>query len=210
MTSRCVNVRAMSGSFLRTRRRTTALGALTAAVAAVALLISPAAADPVRPRSTVPDGTVTLGDSVMLGARTQLRDRDFAVDAAVSRQAATGPGLLRAKGARLPRNVVVHLGTNGTFDLPTCRRIVKTAGPQRVVFFVTIHADRRWVAGNNRVIRECDRAFSPERVRVIDWERAADAHDAWTYSDGIHLRPDGAKAYARLIAQAVDRATTAH
>lgn len=206
-------MRAMSGSILRMRHPAAlaAVGAfaVSAIVAGSLALAAPAGADPVRPRSTVPEGTITLGDSVMLGARHYLRGRDFAVDAAVSRQATAGPALLRGQGARLPRNVVVHLGTNGTFDLNTCKRIVKTAGPQRVVYFLTIHADRRWVDGNNRVIRECDEVFAPQRVRVIDWHRAADAHDAWTYADGIHLRPDGAKAYARLIAQAVKRTSPA-
>lgn len=194
----------MSTSPARATRLLASLAGAMLTLGSVTLAPS-ASADPVRPRSTVPEGTITVGDSVMLGARTQLRGRDFRVDAAVSRQAYKGPALLRERGARLPRNVVVHLGTNGTFDIDTCRRIVKTAGPQRIVYFVTIHADRRWVAGNNRVIRDCDRAFAEHRVRVIDWNRAANDHEGWTYADGIHLRPDGAKAYARLIAQAVAR-----
>lgn len=157
------------------------------------------AAQPARDRYAV-------GDSVMLGARTALQQLGFGVDAATSRQAYSGPALLRGKGARLPENVVVHLGTNGTFPLDTCRKLVKAAGAERRVFLVTVSVPRSWEAGNNRAIRSCASAFAPGRVTVVDWKAQADRHPRWFYSDGIHLKPAGAKAFARLLDSAVDDA----
>ncbi len=61
---------------------------------------------------------MAIGDSVMLGAKSQLKAAGVRkVDAAVSRQASVGPGLVRERGAALPEHVVVHLGTNGTYTL---------------------------------------------------------------------------------------------
>jgi hypothetical protein len=151
-----------------------------------------------------------LGDSVMLGAKSNLKGQGFRiVDAAESRQAYTGPALLRMRGGALPKNVVVHLGTNGTFPLSVCKQIVSTAGAERRVFFVTIHVPRAWQKGNNKVIRECDAAFAADRVHVIDWNAAAKQHPKWLYRDHTHLRPSGARAFARLIDANVDQAVAA-
>ena len=38
------------------------------------------------------------------------------------------------------------------------------------------------------------------RVKVLDWVAYSSGH-AWTW-DGMHLRPEGAVAYARLLSQA--------
>jgi hypothetical protein len=154
-----------------------------------------------------PKDRFAVGDSVMLGAKSALKGLGFAtVDAVESRQAYDGPWLLRKRGAGLPTNVVVHLGTNGTFPLDVCKRIVKTAGPTRRVFFVTIFVPRSWQKGNNKVIHECDAAFKDDRVHVIDWNAAVAGHPKWLWSDHIHLRPEGARAFARLIDANVDKA----
>lgn len=147
---------------------------------------------------------ITVGDSVQLGAKWVLLKRGVdIVDAKVSRQAATGPSLLRKRGEKLPRNVVIHLGTNGSYALEDCKEMVRIAGPQRRVFMLTIAVPRRWEKANNETIRRCARAFPVGRVQVIDWKGATKAHPSWLYSDGIHLPPTGAKGYARLIERAV-------
>jgi hypothetical protein len=169
-----------------------------ALIGLLASLAAPAAAVvPARDRYAV-------GDSVMLGARSALKETGFGVDAAVSRQAYSAPALLRKKGAKLPENVVVHLGTNGTFPLSTCKALVRAAGPERRVFLVTVHVRRSWAKSNNAMMRKCDAAFADERVHVIDWDQAASKNRSWLYSDGIHLRPRGAAAFTRLLDSSVD------
>ena len=150
---------------------------------------------------------IAIGDSVMLGAKYELQRRGFnVVDAAVSRQAATGPGLLRKRGAKLPRNVVVHLGSNGTYSKAMCRELVRTAGPQRRVFLVTIKVPRTYEPANNLMLRKCASGFGPERVRIVDWNWAATKNPQWLYADGIHLRPEGARAFARIMRNAINSA----
>jgi len=147
---------------------------------------------------------ITLGDSVQLGAKWVLLKKGVdIVDAKVNRQASTGPGLLRKRGKKLPTNVVIHLGTNGSYSLEDCKDMVTIAGPERHVFLLTISVPRRWEKVNNDTIRRCARAFPAGRVTIIDWKAATKAHPAWLYSDHTHLPPAGAKGYAALIKQAI-------
>jgi hypothetical protein len=147
---------------------------------------------------------IAIGDSVMLGAKSQLRDRGVdVVDAAVSRQAATGPGLLRKRGEKLPEHVVVHLGTNGTYTLKMCKQLVRAAGQQRRVYLVTVKVPRKWESVNNDMLRSCDRAFRSDRVVLLDWNAVASKNPSYLYADGVHLRPEGARAFARMIERAV-------
>jgi len=169
---------------------------LTAALAGVILLL------PVAPARADGGRTLALGDSVMLGARADLRKLGVQkVDAKVSRQASTAAGLLRARGAGLQRRVVIHLGTNGQFTKGICRSIVKAVG-DRQVFLVNIKVPRRWEEPNNRAIALCA-AMHADQVTLVDWHRAASRHPEWLYSDGMHLRPAGARGYACLISDAI-------
>lgn len=151
-----------------------------------------------------PKDTFAVGDSVMLGAHWWLERYGVVVDAKVSRPAATGPGLLWQRRHRLPHNIAVHLGTNGTFQRQTCDRVMRIAGPGREVFWVTLAAPRGWIAGNNRVLRACVARY-PGRAHIVDWAWAAARHPAWLYDDRIHLRPAGAKAFTRILRTAIDR-----
>lgn len=154
----------------------------------------------------IPAGRFALGDSVMLGAKYRLKALGFqTVDAKQSRQAYTGPAELRRRGGSLPQNVVVHLGTNGTFPLSTCEAMVRAVGPERRLFLVTVHVARSWTKSNNKVIRQCASKYPAGRVTVIDWDWAASRHPSWLYPDRTHLKPAGATGYARLIAAAINR-----
>ncbi|MCX6433534.1 MAG: hypothetical protein NTX29_12365 [Actinobacteria bacterium] len=181
-----------------TRRRVLTAAAALAVLGSLAMP-APASASPSRDR-------YAIGDSVMLGAKGDLQKSGFAVNATESRQAYKGPSLLRQRGAQLPTNVVVHLGTNGTYPLATCKALVKAAGPDRRVFLVTVHVPRSWEKSNNAAIRRCDEAFPADRVHVVDWDRAASTHPKWLYSDGTHLRPAGSAAFASLLDDAVNGA----
>lgn len=174
---------------------------LVAAVVAASTVLAPSA---VAAESAPSLNAITLGDSVQLGAKWVLLKKGVdIVDAKVSRQASTGPGLLRKHGKKLPENVVIHLGTNGSYSLEDCKDMVKIAGPERRVFMLTISVPRSWEKANNDTIRRCARAFPVGRVTIIDWKAATTAHPSWLYSDHIHLPPAGAKGYARLIAHAI-------
>ena len=178
-------------------------------IAALALLACGAVVVPgavAAPAAAPGSDRYAIGDSVMLGARSALKEIGFRVDATESRQAYAGPALIRRSAGRLPQNVVVHLGTNGSFPLSTCKALVKAAGPDRRVFLVNVFVPRSWEDANNAVIRRCDEAFAADRVHVIDWNSAVADNPRWLYGDGIHLRPSGGAAFARLLDRSVDEA----
>jgi hypothetical protein len=97
-----------------------------------------------------------IGDSVMLGAKSQLESAGFTVDAGESRQASDVIDLvarLRAEG-RLGDTVVIHIGTNGDVTDTDLASIMINMPPDEVrhVWFLTVFADRPWIAGNNQRI----------------------------------------------------------
>ncbi len=141
-----------------------------------------------------------IGDSVLLGARQDLRDLGIVVDAVEGRQ----PRRLRGAVIGLPndgRPVVVHLGTNGLFDRETCRDLRESVDGERDVVLVTVRAPRPWVSGSNEVIRSCVKKFEESRAVIVPWHRIAAVHSHLVYSDGIHLRPEGADVFVDLIRQ---------
>ena len=54
-------------------------------------------------------------------------------------------------------------------------------------------------SSDQRVMRAAGRRWRL-RVKVLDWVAYSSGH-AWTW-DGMHLRPEGAVAYARLLSRA--------
>jgi lysophospholipase L1-like esterase len=161
----------------------------------------------------VGDGSrvVMLGDSVMLGAQTDLEALAgwaVAVDASVSRQ--VGPpysnnGIDALAADRLPGDgrVVIHLGTNGLFRESQLDEIMQLLADVPRVVFLTVRIPNYpdIEAANNAML-----AGAPSRypkIVVVDWKGASDANPSWIGSDGIHLTGEGRQAYTALIAAAL-------
>lgn len=145
---------------------------------------------------------LAIGDSVMLGAAPQLSEQGWVVNAEVSRQMIdTVPVLEQLRDAGVFGDVVLlHLGTNGSISDATLDAALATLVDVPLVVLVTIRADRTWAAGVSDRIRQ--RAGG--NVVVLDWavESSTCPGDCFE-DDGIHLRPDGRRFYADLVAWAV-------
>jgi hypothetical protein len=150
-------------------------------------------------------GRLGIGDSVMLGAKPQLQARGFhIVDAVVSRQFFRAPALVtywRRQG-KLPANVVIHLGNNGTVNLSDCYHAVRAAR-HRKVFLVNLKVPRSWRLEDNHRLRQCARHF--RNAYLIDWYGHSHDRPGWFASDGYHLTGRGSIAYARFIKHEVVR-----
>ncbi len=157
------------------------------------------------PRAVGPRGRLAVGDSLMVSVTSQMRRKGFRVHARVGRQFSTAPGIVRSYGAKLPRNVIIELGTNGTVRPSDCRAVVRRAGPSRRVFLVTPRVPRSWQAANLRTLKACDRRYRASRVRIIDWYGYSTGHRDWFAGDGVHLSAAGQRAFARLIDRSVDK-----
>ena len=151
----------------------------------------------------VPPGRYAIGDSVMLGARTQLIARGFRVNAEVSRQFRDGPHLVHhlAVTGQLPVDVIVHLGTNGTIESADCDALIRAAGSDRHVFLVTVKVPRWYRQQDNWRLRACARRHV--NASIIDWYGDSHDHAPWFYDDGYHLTPTGREAYAAFIDRSV-------
>ena len=186
--------------------------------AAETTVVDPAVV-PVEAPTTVEETTTTaapapvqaplaLGESVMLGAISQLQQAGFYVDALKSRQGTEMAALVEGLRAmnQIGRTVVIQIGTNGSVDQSTFDRIMAQLPPDTTpqVVFLTVTAPRGWTDGNNAVIRNLPAIYP--NVTVLDWQ-AAVAGGVRLCEDGIHIvcGTGAQQAYANLIFQAVGR-----
>lgn len=149
-----------------------------------------------------------VGDSVMLGAAPELQRTlgTVDVDAAVGRQVSQALAILQARRAanQLGDVVVFHLGNNGGFSTQQFNTLMGLlSGVQRIVI-VTDKVPRPWESVNNAVLTTGVKLYP--NVVLVDWYAASAAHPEYFYKDGIHLRPEGAQAYASLIAAGINAA----
>jgi peptidoglycan/LPS O-acetylase OafA/YrhL len=156
-----------------------------------------------------PPPVLAIGDSVMLGAVSQLRQdvRGIEVDAAVGRPFQAGIQLIAARRAQglLPTTVVVALGDNGWITPQQMDQLVQALGPRTSLLLVNLKEPRSWEGHDNAVLADAARRYP--NVSIIDWHAASETHPDYFWDDGIHLRPLGATAYAHLLASALARTT---
>ena len=169
---------------------------------------------------TAQSGVTAIGDSVMLGAANQLIDTIdpvFAtptdphvttVDAAESRQFDAGVDNIqqRKDDGTLGQIVIVQLGTNGIIDPADLDHLLQGLSDRAEVVLVNLKVPRSWEQANNETLAAG--AAKYENTVLLDWHDYADAHPEFFYDDGIHLRPEGAQAYAEFIAAGLHGRTT--
>lgn len=215
----------------RRRQRLVARGGVAAAVVALvavgAVVVtgsgtsSPTVVAPAGPSTTASidpapvagDGsTVTaIGDGVMGGAVLQLADAITnltgavaTIDSAESRQPAEVLGIIETarNDGRLGNHVIIHTGTNGTITPEVFDQLMGALADVPRVVVVNDKVPRPWETRNNEVF-----AAGVPKYRnavLVDWHAYGLAHPELFYDDGIHLRPEGATAYAKLVAAALD------
>jgi hypothetical protein len=151
-----------------------------------------------------PPGRFGVGDSIMVSSADELGAFHWSVDAEVGRQFSTGVRVIHrlALRGRLPRRVIVHLGTNGGIDPADCDAVVEAVGAKRRVFLVTVKVPRGWQDANNDVLQACAAAF--EKVHLIRWFAHSRRHDEWFAHDGYHLNAVGQSEYASFLQERVD------
>ncbi|MDQ1384333.1 MAG: hypothetical protein QOG65_1712, partial [Actinomycetota bacterium] len=142
-----------------------------------------------------------IGDSVMEGARSSLVADipGMAVDAIRSRQftqAITVVGLYKAAGL-LPRDIVLHLGTNGRITDSMFDQMMQTVGPGHRVYFLTARVPRLWESEVNNTLHSGATRWA--NAHVLEWRTFSGCHDDWFVSDGFHLRTQGQHAYAMFV-----------
>jgi len=150
-----------------------------------------------------------LGESVMLGAVRQLQEGGFTVSADTSRQGLQMVEVIgqhRAAG-ELGHIVVVQSGTNGSVSQDTYDRMMALLAPEMtpMVVFLTVHADRGWIAENNAKIRALPSKYP--NVTVLEWDGlVTNGAIPGMARDGIHLDTNAARqTYANYIFDVIGR-----
>ncbi len=150
-----------------------------------------------------------IGDSVMLGAADSLERRIGEIgtvqtlDAEIGLQVQDAIGILsqRQAAGQLGHTVVVDVGNNGPLSANEFDQIMRILSGAREVVFVNVKVPRRWEGPNNQVLAEGVERY-PNAV-LVDWYDFSSERPQFFWDDGMHLRPEGAQAYTRLILQAI-------
>lgn len=141
-----------------------------------------------------------IGDSVMLAASDALYQMfpDSVFDAKWGRKIGQGEQILEQKEAagELGDCVFLSLITNYSFNITEDQiENLITHCDGRPVFFTTTYGIHNQSA--NQMME--DVASRHKDVYVIDWQSLANQHPEWIMSDGLHPNEEGAKAYAQLV-----------
>lgn len=142
-----------------------------------------------------------IGDSVMVGSAEALYERfgdHIYIDGDVGRQAREVTEIVKRIQAErgLGDVLLVHIGTNGTFEPDQINSIADAAGDTPVVF-MTARADRVWVPSVNENLRGV--TDGRDDTYLIDWHGVSNANGSWFGHDGVHPSGEGREHYADLI-----------
>jgi hypothetical protein len=156
-----------------------------------------------------PSGRVAaVGDSVMLGAVDALIQEIpnlGIIDAQGCRQAPAAIDVLRGWRAagQIGDVVVVHVGGNGPIYPEQFDEMMGVLEGVRKVLVVNVTVppglEDPVAVPNNAVL--ADGAGRYQNAVLVDWYAASVGHPEYFWEDGIHLTPEGAWAYAGLIAE---------
>jgi hypothetical protein len=185
-----------------------------AVVALVAFAAVPATADAgacgnvaqEKPRNDVGLGRapIAIGDSPMLLALPNLAAEGYRANARGCRQWAEGVALIRELKHRdkLPRLVVVALGSNGSVTKGEIGDALELVGKKRTLGLVTPR-ETGGGAGHDAALIRSQAHKHKNRTILLDWVRFSGGHPGWFQPDGLHLTFDGAEAMARLFDDAL-------
>ena len=158
---------------------------------------------PWSPPANAFPGTYSVGDSVMVDAQYDLQLMGITVDAMVDRQFDTGIAILQQlkSEGRLPPRVVIGLGTNGGMTEADYESALRMLSGEKRVVLLTVREPRSWEGQVNQLVHVMARKF--KNVRVADFYAISAGHPQWFATDGIHIGPAGALAFAHVIANAL-------
>ncbi len=158
-----------------------------------------------RPSRAATSRVSAFGDSVMLGAESDLWNRlpgarISAVEGRQARDVFADVSSQKAAG-RLGPDVVIHTGNNGIISPDDLSNALRGLSDRSRVVVLTDRVPRDWQGPNNDMIRRVVGQY--HNAVLVDWYSISDGHSGWFYSDGLHLREPGAAAYAAAITAAI-------
>lgn len=143
---------------------------------------------------------LAVGDSPMLLALTNLADIGYRANARGCRQFEEGLDLIKKlkKNDRLPRLVVIALGSNGSITKDQIHKAMDIVGKKRILGLVTPRELGGGSSSDAGRVREEARKHE-DRIELLDWVEFSAGHGSWFQPDGLHLTFDGAEGMAKLL-----------
>lgn len=147
---------------------------------------------------------LAIGDSPMLLALTYIADEGYRANARGCRQWAEGLDLTRKlkDRDRLPRLVVIALGSNGAVTKGDIHKALDIVGKKRILGLVTPREIGGVSSSDAKLIRE-EAKKHENRIELLDWVEYSAGHSSWFQPDGLHLTFDGAEGMAKLLKKAL-------
>ena len=161
-------------------------------------------------------GITVIGDSVLLGAKSTMEKNipNCYIDAKVSRQLSTAPGImadLKARGA-LAEYVVIALGTNGAYSyVRFFNQIIEALPPGHKLILVTPFDGRG--TDHTRALNEMSewmRALPSQYdfITIADWNALISGHTELLARDRVHMGGvTSMQLYSDMIAEAINVAS---
>lgn len=185
---------------------------IEAGIAALEKAALPPAAAPAprEPREIVVatgDQITAIGDSVMLASAQGLYEAlpGIHIDAAVSRQLSSVPGIVSSKlrNGTLRDVIVIGLGTNGPINVKYLDQVREIAGPERQVVLISVYAPRWWIPEVNRSLSLY--ALRHREVELANWYTVIADKTNLLARDHVHPGTTGGQLYASVIEDALQR-----
>jgi peptidoglycan/LPS O-acetylase OafA/YrhL len=149
--------------------------------------------------STVPGLWVT-GDSVILGIRYELAQTQpiDLINARVGRQAPELIAAIEHDISKVPNSpIVLNLGNNNRLAEAEVAKIFELIKNQPQIIVVNTAVPRGWRDENDGLIAKYAEKYP--QASVVDWRKISDGHPEYFAPDGVHLVPEGIKAYVSAI-----------
>ena len=149
--------------------------------------------------SNIPGLWVT-GDSVILGIRYELAQTQpiDLINARVGRQAQELITAIEHDISKVPNSpIILNLGNNNRLTEPEVIKIFDLIKNQPQIIVVNTAVPRGWRDENDALIAKYAEKYP--QASVVDWRKISDGHPEYFAPDGVHLVPEGIKAYVSAI-----------
>ena len=161
--------------------------------------LQPPATSPSVPSDVNNPGLWVTGDSVILGIRFELDNRQpiGLINARVGRQATELLEVLTNDKANMSlATIVLNLGNNNKLNEEQVAAIFEVIKDQPRIVVVNTAVPRAWRDDNNALIAQYASIYG---AYLVDWASISQGHSEYFGPDGVHLVPAGVRAYVDAI-----------
>lgn len=160
------------------------------------------------PSSAEPEagrGITVIGDSVILDAEPYLKKAlpGMVVDGKIGRQMSQAADTLTGlrEAGKLGSLVVIELGTNGSFTEKQLKGLLDSLSDAERILLINTRVPRKWQDTVNESLESAVKEYP--KAELVDWYASSAGNGDYFEQDGVHLKPQGAEAYASMVLKAL-------